>query len=97
MARALAKNFKPRALWSLRLLVVRTLRFPVFARAQNALAATAADNFNRANGSLGPNGTDISDGGLAIISQVAVASARLTGSQWIGPMARAQNGGRGTR
>jgi hypothetical protein len=79
------------------LLVVCTLLFPVFARAQNTLAATAADNFSRANGSLGPNWTDISDGGLAIISKVAVTSTQLTGNQWIGPMVRAQNGGRGTR
>ena len=120
MARALARNFKPRALWSLRLLVVCALLVPVFALAQKALAATAADNFNRANGSLGPNWTDISDGGLAIVSQaaagtasagvsgdirtaesytsdqysqVAVTSTQLTGSQWIGPMVRAQNGG----
>lgn len=120
MARALARNFKPRALWSLRLLVVCALLVPVFALAQKALAATAADSFNRANGSLGPNWTDISDGGLAIVSQeaagtagsgvsgdtwtaesytsdqysqVAVTSTQLTGSQWIGPIVRAQNGG----
>ena len=122
MARILARNFTPRALWSLRLLVVCALLVPVFALAQQrALAATAADNFNRANGSLGPNWTDISDGGLTIISQavagtastgvsgdiwnaatftgnqysqVAITSTQLTGTQWIGPMVRAQNSGR---
>ena len=35
---------------------------------------SASDNFNRANGSLGANWTDISDGGLAISSQVAVGA-----------------------
>ena len=33
------------------------------------------DNFNRANGSLGPNWTDVSDGGLAIVSQAAAGTA----------------------
>ena len=46
--------------------------------------ATASDNFNRANGSLGPNWTDISDGGLAIVSQAAAgtASAGISGDIW---------------
>ena len=84
MGRALARNFKPRALWSLRLLVVCALLLSVFALAQKALAATASDNFNRANGSLGPNWTDISDGGLAIVSQAAAgtASAGISGDIW---------------
>ncbi len=34
-----------------------------------------SDNFNRANGSLGPNWTDISDGGLAITSQAVAGTA----------------------
>ena len=84
MARALARNFKPRALWSLRLLVVCALLVPVFGLAQKALAATASDNFSRANGSLGPNWTNISDGGLAIVSQAAAgtASAGVSGDTW---------------
>ena len=84
-------------------------------------ATSGSDDFNRANGSLGANWTDISDGGLAIASQavagtasaavsgdirtaesytsdqysqVAVTSTQLTGGQWIGPMVRAQNGGK---
>jgi hypothetical protein len=79
-----------------------------------------SDDFNRADGSLGSNWTDISDGGLAIASQavtgtagsgisgdirtgesyasdqysqVTVTSTQLTGSQWIGPAVRVQNGG----
>ena len=36
---------------------------------------TGSDNFNRANGSLGPNWTDISDGGLAIVSQAVAGTA----------------------
>ena len=42
----------------------------------------ASDDFNRADGSLGPNWTDISDGGLAISSQAvagSVASGELRG------------------
>ena len=41
-------------------------------------AGSGSDNFNRANGSLGPNWTDMSDGGLAISSQ-AVAGTNATG------------------
>src|SRR5215469_15227394 len=49
-------------------------------------ATSASDAFNRANGSLGPNWTDISDGGLAIVSQAAAAGRRA---------ARGGPGGRG--
>ena len=79
-----------------------------------------SDDFNRADGQLGPNWADISDGGLAIsgqqvtgtaasgvsgdirtaetyqsdqFSQVTLTSTQLTGSQWIGPAVRMQNGG----
>jgi hypothetical protein len=38
-------------------------------------ATTASDDFNRADGSLGPNWTDISDGGLAITSQAVAGTA----------------------
>ena len=40
-----------------------------------------SDDFNRANGSLGPNWTDMSDGGLAIASQAVAgtASAGISG------------------
>ena len=121
MAGALIRNSRRGTLWSLRLLVLCALLAPVLAIASKALAATASDNFNRANGSLGPSWTNISDGGLAIASQavagtasagvsgdtwtaatftgnqysqVAVTSTQLTGGQWIGPMVRAQNGGK---
>jgi hypothetical protein len=79
-----------------------------------------SDNFNRVNGSLGSNWTDMTDGGLAVssqavtgtksngtsgdirtaesyandqYSQVTLTSTLLTGTQWIGPVVRAQNGG----
>ena len=38
-------------------------------------SGTATDDFNRANGSLGPNWTDMSDGGLAISSQQVVGTS----------------------
>jgi hypothetical protein len=83
-------------------------------------ATSASDDFDRANGSLGPNWTDMADGGLTIsndavegtnsggnsgdirtaenygsdqFSQVEVTSTPLTGTQWIGPAVRAQDGG----
>ncbi len=120
MTRTARRNSRSKTLWPLSLLVFCALLVPLLVLAQKALAATASDGFNRANGSLGPNWTDISDGGLAITSgaaagtagsgvsgdirtaesyssnqysQVAVTSAQLTGSQWIGPMVRARNGG----
>ncbi|MGO8956246.1 MAG: hypothetical protein ACLQFR_02545, partial [Streptosporangiaceae bacterium] len=48
---------------------------PSFVFAHKAWAASSAsDDFARANGSLGPNWTDISDGGLAISSQAAAGT-----------------------
>ena len=45
-----------------------------------AAATTASDDFNRADGSLGPNWTDMSDGGLAISSeQVTGTSGGVSG------------------
>jgi hypothetical protein len=41
---------------------------------RTAFAQSATDNFNRANGPLGPNWTDTTDGGLAILSQVVVGT-----------------------
>ena len=79
------------------------------------VGTTPSDDFNRADGSLGPSWTNISDGKMAIsshavtgtsasgisgdiwtahaftsdqYSQVEVASAQLTGTQWIGPAVR---------
>ena len=46
---------------------------------------TVTDNFTRANGPLGSNWTDISDGGLAILSQVVVGtSTGVTGGMRTG-------------
>ena len=48
---------------------------PVLSVPQPASAAdSVSDNFNRADGSLGANWTDMSDGGLAISSQVVVGT-----------------------
>jgi hypothetical protein len=52
---------------------------------QHAFAATSAsDDFAGADGSLGPDWSDISDGGLAISSQAAVgtAAAAVSGDTW---------------
>ena len=69
-------NSRSRALWPLRLLVIFSfLLIPLYIFPQAALAVTASDDFNRANGSLGANWTDVSDGGLAIISQAVAGTA----------------------
>ena len=54
---------------------------PLFAGPQRAFAAgSVSDNFNRANGTLGAGWTDMSDGGMAISSQVVVGTkSRLLG------------------
>ncbi len=52
-------------------LVVGVLIVPVLALQQQAFAAgSVSDNFNRANGTLGAGWTDMTNGGLAISSQV---------------------------
>jgi len=49
----------------------------------NSTATSASDNFARADGSLGPNWTDISDGGLAISSDAVIGKAgSVTGDAW---------------
>ena len=68
---------KPKVLWSLRLLLV--LCFVIasqFTLAHNAFAGplTASDDFNRADGALGPNWTAISDGAMAISSQAVIGT-----------------------
>ena len=72
--------------WSSTFLLVLTLLFvPQSAFAHKALAAptSASDNFSRANGPLGPNWTDSSDGGLAISSGAVVGKAgQVTGDMW---------------
>ena len=44
----------------------------------NGGSTPGADTFNRANGSLGPNWTDISDGGLTITSQQVAGTAAIS-------------------
>ncbi len=73
-------NSRSKASWLLRLLILCAFLVPPLAFAQSALAATASDNFNRANGSLGANWTDISEGGLAISSQAAAGTAASANS-----------------
>src|SRR5262252_9629984 len=76
MARVNPLNPRSRVLWPLRFLVVFSfLLIPLVVISQDALAVTASDNFNRANGSLGAGWTDVSDGGLAIVSQAAAGTA----------------------
>ena len=65
-----------RPLWT-RTLILGALVLSLFVLAipQRALAATSVtDNFNRANGTLGASWTDMSDGGLAISSQVVAGT-----------------------
>ncbi len=84
MARALAKNATFLALWPVRLLAVCCLLLafiPVLP--QKASAATpASDDFNRADGSLGPDWTAIRDGGLSISSHAATGRSGLAGDIW---------------
>ncbi len=48
-----------------------------------ALAASTSDNFARADGPLGPNWTDMTDGGLTIASQVVEGgNSSNTGDMW---------------
>src|SRR5260370_39990728 len=86
MTRELINCSKPRVLWSLRLLLISCLLLlPQFALPHKAFAATttASDDFSRADGPLGPNWTDITDGGLAIASQAVTGKAGVvTGDFW---------------
>src|ERR1700733_6651897 len=51
---------------------------------QQTFAATASDNFNRANGPLGSNWTNVSDGGLTIANDIAkgTKSSANSGDMW---------------
>jgi hypothetical protein len=86
MIRNLASYSKPKALWSLRLLLILSFLFvSQFALPHKAFAdaTSASDNFARADGSLGPNWTDISDGGLAISSGSVIGTVgSVTGDAW---------------
>ena len=86
MIRKLASCSKPKALWSLRILLILSFLFAAqFALPHKAFAdaTSASDNFARADGSLGPNWTDISDGGMAISSDAVIGTAgAVTGDIW---------------
>ena len=75
MARRPAAWSKAKLLWPLRLLLVASFllvgqfAFPHQALAGPTETVIATDNFNRANGSLGPAWTATSDGAMSIVSQ----------------------------
>src|SRR6266481_584540 len=76
MARTDCMSSRSKAAWSVRVLVASSfLLIPLFVFPQHALAVTGSDDFNRANGSLGANWTDVSDGGLVISSQAVAGTA----------------------
>jgi K+-transporting ATPase c subunit len=88
VTRKFVNSSKPGALWSLRLLLTCSLLLlvPLVAFPHKALAdpLTASDNFSRADGPLGPNWADVSDGGLAISSGAVIGKAgQVTGDTWI--------------
>ena len=81
MTKNLINYSRPKVLWSLRLLLIFSfLLVPQFTLAQKAFAGTvtASDDFNRADGGLGPDWTAISDGAMAISSQVVTGTAGAT-------------------
>ena len=85
VTRKLILSSRSMILWLLRLLLVLGLLLvPQFVLPHKALAATtASDNFNRADGGLGPNWTPVADGGMAIASQqVAGPAGATTGDMW---------------
>jgi hypothetical protein len=76
MTRTVSFHARSGVLWPLRLLVVFCLLFiSLLVLPPSAFAATASDDFNRADGGLGAGWTDVSDGGLAIMSQAAAGTA----------------------
>ena len=73
---SVAALVKRRALLSVILLSLCVVVVPPLAIPQQAWAASSvSDSFQRANGSLGPNWTAMSDGGLSISSGQAVGAA----------------------
>src|SRR5215470_566460 len=74
------------ARWPIRLLAVFAVLGSLLAFTQTAMAATASDNFDRANGALGANWTKISDGALTISGQTVVGTLSVsnTGDLWTG-------------
>ena len=85
MTKKLINYSGPKVLWFLRLFLVFSLILaPQFMFPHKASAdVTASDDFNRADGGLGPNWTAISDGGMAIASQqVTGTSGGTAGDMW---------------
>ena len=85
MTKNLINYSRPKVLWSLRLLLIFSFFLvPPFAFPHLASASViASDDFNRADGGLGPNWTGISDGGMAISSQAVTGTAgAVTGDVW---------------
>ena len=80
MTRNLISYSKPRVFWSLGLLLVfSSFLIPKFALRHTAVAGVvASDDFDRADGELGPNWTAISHGGMAISSQVVTGAVGTT-------------------
>ena len=80
MVRSLIEYAWPKVLWPLRLLLISGLLLvPQLGFPHQASAAVAAsDDFNRADGGLGPNWTAISDGAMAISSQAVIGKAGAT-------------------
>jgi hypothetical protein len=72
------------ARWPIRLLAVFAVLGSLLAFTQTAMAASASDDFNRANGALGASWTKISDGALAISGQAVAgtAAANYSGDLW---------------
>ena len=80
-----ASHSVSRVRWATRLLVFLALIISLAGvMTQQASAATASDNFNRANGNLTGTWTSISDGGLKITSQTVAGSVSggSSGATW---------------
>ena len=84
MPRCVSLKGKSRVCLLLGLMSFCLLAASLVAIPQKAWAASSAsDNFARANGSLGPNWTDMSDGGMAIVSQTAAGTnGGNSGDMW---------------
>ena len=73
MTRTVSLNARSGALGVL--VVCCLVLIPLLVLRPSASAATASDDFNRADGGLGADWTDVSDGGLAITSQAVAGTA----------------------
>src|SRR5215469_1701437 len=86
MTRAKSGFARTKASLSLRALVIATsLLAPLLWLPQSAsAAAVASDDFDRADGGLGANWSDLGFGGLSISSHAVTGSQGLTGDVWAG-------------